>query len=135
MLVRLRVRLHAREIDDRLVAGEAPEASMEGRVRSQMLLDASNRASVADALRRLVNISGDHKVLGAGLHVKRKELHEFGPLILSLADEIEEEPDVRARGVILADRLVRDGGSPIYWPSKKSVEAAVNQARAALHLG
>jgi hypothetical protein len=133
--VRLRVRLHARRIDDRLVAGEAPEASMEGRVRSDMLLDPGNRASVADALRRLVAISGDHKVLGAGLHVKRKELHDFGPLILSLADEIEGEPDVRPRGIILADRLVRDGESPVYWPRKESVEAAVNQARAALHMG
>ena len=133
--MRLRVRLRARRIDDRLVAGEAPEASMEGRVRSDMLLAPRNRASVADALRRMVAISGHRKVLGAGLHVKRKELHDFGPLILTLADEIEGEPDVRARGVILADRLIRDGGSPIYWPSKESVEAAVNQARAALHLG
>jgi len=133
--MRLRVRLHAHEIDDRLLAGEAPEASMEGEVRSAMLLAPRNRASVANALRRLVTISGNRKVLGAGLHVKRKELHDFGPLILSLADEIEGEPDVRPRGIILADRLVRDGGSPIYWPSKDSVEAAVNQARAALHLG
>jgi hypothetical protein len=133
--VRLRVRLHAREIDDRLVAGEIPEESMEGRARSDMVLAPRNRASVANALRRLVEISGDHKVLGAGLHVKRRELLEFQPLILSLAEAVESEPDVRARGVILADRLVRDGGSPIYWPSKKSVEAAVNQARAALYLG
>ena len=108
---------------------------MEGRARSDMVLAPRNRASVANALRRLVEISGDHKVLGAGLHVKRRELLESRPLILSLADEIETEPDVRARGVILADRLITDGGSPIYWPSKDSVEAAVNQAHAALHMG
>jgi hypothetical protein len=108
---------------------------MEGRVRSQMLLEPRNRAAVANALRRMVAISGDHKVLGAGLHVKRKELFDSRPLILSLADEIEAEPDLRPRGIILADRLVRDGESPVYWPRKESVEAAVNQARAALHLG
>jgi hypothetical protein len=132
--VRLRVRLHAREIDDRLVAGEPPEASREGRVRRDMLLSGRNRAAVAKELRRLVVISGDRKVLGTGLHVKRKELHEFGPLILSLADQIEGEPDVQARGVILADRLVRDGESPVYWPRPESVGAAVNKARAALYL-
>ena len=133
--MRLRVRLRARRIDDRLLAGEPPEASMEGQIRRDMLLDPRYRASVADALRRMVAIGGHRKVLGAGLHVKRKELHDFGPLILSLADEVEGEPDVRPRGVILADRLVRDGESPVYWPRQESVEAAVKQARAALHLG
>lgn len=108
---------------------------MEGRVRSAMVLDPRNRASVAHALRRLVEISGDHKVLGAGLHVKRRELLDSKPLILSLADAIETEPDLQPRGIILADRLVRDGESPVYWPRKESVEAGVNQARAALYLG
>ena len=133
-MVRLRVRLHAREIDDRLVAGELPEESMEGRARSDMVLAPRNRASVANALRRLVEISGDHKVLGAGLHVKRRELLETRPLILSLADEIETEPGASARrhpgrppdhGRGIAHLLARKDG----------VEAAVNQARAALHMG
>jgi len=42
------------------------------------------------------------------------------------------DPDVRARDVIVADRLVRDGDSPMYWPRQESVEDAVNQARTAL---
>ena len=102
-----------------------------------MLLDTRNRVAVANALRRLVEIADprERKVLGAGLHVRRKELNEFRPLILSLADEIEGDPDVQPRGVILADRLVRDGESPVYWPRQESVEAAVNQARAAIRLG
>jgi uncharacterized protein YcsI (UPF0317 family) len=46
--------------------------------------------------------------------------------------------------VILADRLIRDGDSPVYWrcgmameanPPEESVETAVRHARAALHLG
>ena len=39
------------------------------------------------------------------------------------------------RGVILADRLIRDGNSPMFWPSDESVESAVKQARAALQPG
>jgi hypothetical protein len=48
---------------------------------------------------------------------------------------------VSARGVILAERLIRDGGSPVYGPdpirhpSDETVESAVKHARAALHLG
>jgi hypothetical protein len=131
------VRFRAHRIDDRLLAGEPPEASMEGRARRDMLLDSRNRVAVANALRRLVDIAdpGERKVLGAGLHVRRKELNDCRPLILSLADEIEGNPDVRPGGVILADRLVRDGESPVYWPRQESVEDAVNQARTALQLG
>ena len=36
------------------------------------------------------------------------------------------------RGVILADRLVRDGNSPVFLGSNGSVAAAVSEARAAL---
>jgi hypothetical protein len=37
----------------------------------------------------------------------------------------------------MADRLIRDGDSPVYWHWRAdgSVEVAVKQARAALHLG
>jgi hypothetical protein len=37
--------------------------------------------------------------------------------------------------VILADRLVRDGDSPMFWPRNESVESAVKEALSALHLG
>ncbi len=66
------------------------------------------------------------------------------PLILTLASELEEEQAVGPRGVILADRLIRDGSSPVYWRSDvkvnqeepvETVETAVRHARAALLLG
>jgi hypothetical protein len=63
------------------------------------------------------------------------------PLILTLAEEVEHEETVSPRGVILADRLVRDGDSPVYAPiplhnpPKETVESAAKRARAALHLG
>jgi hypothetical protein len=48
---------------------------------------------------------------------------------------------VSPRGVILADRLITDGHSPVYGPipihhpPDETVESAVKRARAALHLG
>jgi hypothetical protein len=35
----------------------------------------------------------------------------------------------------MADRLIRDGDSPVFWPCDDSVELAVRHARAALHMG
>ena len=63
---------------------------------------------------------------------------------LQLAADLEANEAVSPRGVILVDRLIRDGNSPVYWrcgmameanPPEESVETAVRHARAALHLG
>ena len=62
------------------------------------------------------------------------------PLILTLANELEQDDGVSPRGVILANRLVTDGDSPVYGPTpvsrpyNETVESAVKHARAALHL-
>jgi hypothetical protein len=45
---------------------------------------------------------------------------------------LEGSEPVSARGVILADRLIRDGNSPMFWPSNDSVTAALGEVRAAL---
>ncbi len=54
--------------------------------------------------------------------------------IRDLADVLEGSAPVNPRGVILADRLVRDGGSPVFFGSLGSVEGAVEEARTALDL-
>ncbi len=63
-------------------------------------------------------------------------------LILDLADEVESDATVSPRGVILADRLIRDGDSALYWRSDldvrhadETVDGAVRHASAALHPG
>ena len=58
-----------------------------------------------------------------------------GSLIRDLTDQLEADAAVSPRGVILADRLVRDGDSPMFWPCDESVESAVKQALSALHPG
>ena len=58
-------------------------------------------------------------------------------LILTLARELEELPTVDPRGVILADRLILDGTSPVYITESAIQEngalvRAVERAREAL---
>jgi hypothetical protein len=77
----------------------------------------------------------------ARLPLEAREVLTNEPLILTLANEVEREESVSPRGVILAERLVTDGGSPVYGlrpiehPLEQSIESAVKHARAALHLG
>ena len=70
----------------------------------------------------------------AQLRLREFDLVQSRSLIRDLADALEANAPVNARGVILADQLVRDGDSPMFWPSDDSVEAAVTEARAALDL-
>jgi hypothetical protein len=80
-------------------------------------------------------------MFAAQLPLHEREILASEPLILTLADELEQEESVSPRGVILADRLITDGDSPVYGlapihrPLEETVESAVKRARAALHLG
>jgi hypothetical protein len=114
--------------------------------RLSRLLDIRYRATVADALRRMLEAARRRRTnhFVAQIPLRAQEVLETEPLILMLARELEEEDAVSPRGVILADRLIRDGDSPVYWRSdisadsesgEQSVEVAVKHARAALLLG
>jgi hypothetical protein len=105
--------------------------------RSAELLDPHNRSEVARALREMLD-AAEHarrNFMRAQLRLRELELVESRSLILDLADVLEGDAAVSPRGVILADRLVRDGDSPMFWPSGESVEAAVKEARAVLDSG
>jgi hypothetical protein len=135
-------RVRARAIDDELLSGAAANGSAVVIVRRARLLNRRYRSRVARALRKLVEAARQHErhFFVAKLPLREDEIIECEPLILTLADELEAE-QVSPRGVILADRLIRDGDSPVYGlapvsrPPEETVESAVKHARAALHLG
>ena len=140
---RIVARVRARAIDDELVTGGASDARPAVLVRRARLLHRHYRAAVARGLRALIAEARTNRpnFFAAKLPLRVPEVLQSAPLILTLADELEEEEQVSARGVILAERLVTDGGSPVYGltpiehPLEVTVEAAVKHARAALHLG
>jgi hypothetical protein len=139
---RIMARLRARSIDEELLNGAG-----DGRpvllVRRARLLQRRNRSAVAASLRRLIEAARRNRpnFFAARLQLKVREVLASEPLILTLADELEQDEGVSPRGVILADRLVTDGDSPVYGPDpihhppEETVESAVKHARAALHLG
>ena len=135
-------RLRARSIDDELLHGGITEGDPVVLVRRARLLNRRYRSRVAGSLRRLIASARRHEqhLLRPQLPVREDEVLESEPLIRTLADELEQDERVSPRGVILADRLVTDGDSPVYGATpmrapEQSVETAVKHARAALHLG
>ena len=111
-------RLRARSIDDKLFTGRVSEKSAPVLLRRARLLHRRYRAEVASSLRRLIDAARrtERTPFTARLQIKEREVLESEPLILTLADELEQEESVNPRGVILAHRLITDGGSPVYWP-------------------
>jgi hypothetical protein len=146
LINRLLARIRAWAIDDRLLAGQRAEGDPVIAARLMSLLDSRHRARIASALRRMVETARRNRwsPYVSQLPLQVREVLDSEPLILTLARELEEEEAISPRGVILADRLIRDGTSPIYWrcqaareanPPDENVETAVRHARAALHLG
>jgi hypothetical protein len=134
---RLLARVRARSLDERLLAGARPEENRQLMARSARLLELDYRSDVAAALRQMLD-DAEHArriFLKAQVRLREPEIIAARSLIRDLADQLESDPAVNPRGVILADRLVRDGDSPLFWPCNESVEAAVERARAALHPG
>ena len=135
--------MRARKIDDSLLNGRVTDGRPAILVRRARLLRRRYRSAVARALRTLIAEARRNQpnLYSAKLPLKVREILESAPLILTLADEVEGEETVSPRGVILAERLVTDGDSPVYGmtpvehPPEETVESAVRHARAALHLG
>ena len=115
--------------DDRLLAGELSPESGQGNARAKQLVSPRHRAKSAEALRNLVEeAQRPHASLfNANLRVQRALIRDNQALILTLARELEELPTVDPRGVILADRLILDGTSPVY-----TAESAIQENGALL---
>jgi hypothetical protein len=131
---RILARVRARTLDERLLAGARPEDSRLLMARSAVLLDPDNRSDIAKALMEMLDAAEHARMnfLRAQVVLRDFELVKARSQILDLAEVLDGSAPVSPRGVILADRLIRDGASPMFWPSNDSVPAALTNARAAL---
>jgi hypothetical protein len=129
-------RVRAHRLDDRLLAGHSPDESRLLKARSAELLDPHNRADIARALREMVDAAEHARriFMKAQVRLRDIEIIHAGSSIRDLCDVLEGSMPVSPRGVILADRLIRDGESPMFWPSEDNIEDAVREVRAALEL-
>ena len=127
MMNRLIARMRGWAIDERLLAGQPADGDPVTAARLSHLLDPGYRATIAEGLRKMLWVARGRRLSPflAQIPLRVREVLEMEPLILTLARELEEEETVSPRGVILADRLIRDGDSPLYWRS--DIEVSPNQ--------
>jgi hypothetical protein len=132
---RLSAAVRRRSLDRRLLDGESPATSGELSERAQRLLSPTNRRRLAESFEKVAEAASQPPRLTAQVPLRRRDILENRPLLLSLSRDLEADESVNPRGVILASRLLCDGGSPLYSPSKhETLGDAIRHARAALHL-
>jgi hypothetical protein len=127
----LRVRLHASSLERRLAAGEDPRTDRALELRAAQLVAARERRALAAAIERIVDeVDKPSAAISAAAPVCRAAIKRARPQLLELVSDLRSPWPVRAAGVVLVRRLLRDGASPLYGlADEKALLAAVGEAR------
>jgi hypothetical protein len=135
--VRSRVLLQRGALARRLAAGASPADSPELARRAEQLCSDRNRRVVARGLERVIEAAEEQPhPHSSAVPLRRAEILSERDALLGLAAELRDtSQEVNVGGVALVERLLTDGGSPLYTASAdETLDGAIRQARAALLL-
>jgi hypothetical protein len=129
----VRVWLHRGALDRSLAAGADPAGSPELARRARQVTSPRFRAGLAASLRKLVETAErPPRGFGSSVPLRRGEILAEHDLLLAIADELESSDELKPRGIVLVERLLMDGASPLYFEG--GLREWLVQARAALYL-
>jgi hypothetical protein len=114
-IVRLRMRLGRRHLDRQLLAGSEPNRDplMLGRARE--LTDRPARAKLARLLERVLEGAREPEWNPyAVVSLQRSSVQVAAPELWRLIDLLRGPQRISAQGVLMAYRLLTDGGGPLY---------------------
>ena len=116
LALRLRVRLFHWELDERLARGVDPGISPELTARGAQLVSLRHRRRLAAAVERIVREAdaSPHPSFSLILGTARDHVTEARTSLLFLAHLLRHAQPIGPRGVAIIDRLLTDGGSPLY---------------------
>jgi hypothetical protein len=117
-----------RELDRLLLAGADPDGSPALRRRTRALR--RRRAHLADGLERAVRAAATPRLRGplsAAIPVDAAEVRATRRLLLELAFRIRADEAAQPAGLLLARRLLTDGGGPLF---NRSASGALRDAAA-----
>lgn len=136
LTLRGRVWLHRRRLDERLATGASPSSSPELSRRADQLASLHCRRGIAAGLERVLEAANEPpRGHSASVPVARREILANAGLIQELANDLRQGDRVNARGVAMVERLLTDGGSPLYAACTTAhLEEALRHARSALLL-
>ena len=135
--VRGRVFLQRASLAGRLAAGASPSDSPELARRAEQLRSPRNRRILATSLEGVIDAAEEPpRPYSSSVPLRRAAILEERAGLIGLAAELRDTgTPVNVRGVALVDKLLSDGGSPLYTESPdETLEGAIGHARAALLL-
>jgi hypothetical protein len=132
---RLRARVTGWELDRRLLRGESPGTHPELAERISLLTGPRHRHLLARSLDSLLEVAATGRQARNEVPVRREQVLDGTEELHALARDLADAESVEPRGVILTERLLRDGCGPVFNPRcPETVENAAKHARTALHL-
>lgn len=128
-LLRLHARLAGWRLDHRLAGGADPREDELLGCRAQQLVQPSVRHVTAEGLRRALARANRPRPPGAAVPVARSSVEMYADELLALAERLDAERAVDARGVARARLLLLDGTSPLYRAaSPLKLQSALDRA-------
>ena len=128
--------LHRGALTRAIGAGADPSSSPELARRAEQLTSPACRRKLAEGLRRSLRAAEEPpRPLSTAVPVQRREVLAARRDIERLAEELLTSDEVQPRGIVLVQRLLTQGDSPLFRPSAEGeLDDAVRHARAALLL-
>jgi hypothetical protein len=132
----VRVWLRRGSLDRSLAAGEDPAGSPDLARRARQLTSRRTRATLAASIRDLLDAAEEPpRVFSSPVPIQRHEILRERQMLLQVAAALDSEDELEPRGIALVDRLLIDGGSPVYMNgSEGALHGALVHAHAALYL-
>jgi hypothetical protein len=131
-----RVWLRRGSLDRSLAAGADPAASPELARRARQLTSRRRRAGLAASIRNLLD-TAERRPRGftSAVPIQRRAILRERQMLLQLAADLESQDELEPRGIALVERLLIDGGSPVYVDRPEgALHGALVHAHAALYL-
>jgi hypothetical protein len=132
---RLTTRLQHSALDARIARGEPLDEDPALAVRAAELTELTARRRLARNLERAISDSMRPRGLSPAVPVHPCALAEARPALEQLVVALRCPEPVRPRGVALVERLLIDGGSPLYTGGgEETLEARARRALLELHI-
>jgi hypothetical protein len=135
LLLRARVLMTRGRLDRQISTGGPCEANEALALRTSQLTDPTSQRRIAANLRRVVAYAERHRAraLTSAVLIEPRSVREGRDAILGLAEWLERGEPVSPRGILLAQRLLTDGVSPLFDSAcERSVVQAVCEIQDAL---
>lgn len=115
LALRARVLLHAHRLDAMLLEGADPAESPELEARCRQLTSRACRDTLAEGLEHVLTVAERRtSPVSAAPPLAKREIIAARASLISLIDALKDERPVEPAGVVLTERLLTDGLSPLY---------------------